>query len=87
METLVKHQKISKYYDHGCLQNVLSHFLSLLTVPIVTNSHILAGIYFVFLKERLRPNSKVLQYQIFDLKEKIEKVVIIQGKFQHFFAT
>ena len=77
METLVKHQKISKYYDHGCLQNVLSHLMSLLTVPIVTNSHNLGGIYFIFQKEHPRPNSKVLQYQIFDLEEKIEKVVIM----------
>ena len=28
------------------------------------NSHILAGIYFTFLRERLRPNLKVFQYQI-----------------------
>ena len=34
------------------------------TVLIVKNSHSLAGIYFIYLKERSRPNSKVLQYQI-----------------------
>ena len=60
---MVNHQKMS-YYDHGCLKNFLLHFMLLLTVRIVKNSHILAGIYFLFLKERLRPNSKVLQYQI-----------------------
>ena len=31
-ENLVKHHKISKYYDHDCLQNVLLVFMSLLTV-------------------------------------------------------
>ena len=37
--------------------------INLLTVPLVKNSYILAGIYFIFLKQRLRPNLKVLQYQ------------------------
>ena len=58
---LVKHQKFLKYYDHCCLQNFILNFMSSLTVPIVKNSHILAGIYFIFLKERPRPNSKALQ--------------------------
>ena len=35
----------------------------LLTSPIVKNSHILARIYFIFLKERPRPNLKGFQYQ------------------------
>ena len=43
--------------------------MSLLTVPTVRNSHILAGIYFVFLKPHPRPKSKVLQYQIWTLKK------------------
>ena len=38
--------------------------MSLLTDSIVKNSHILAGSYFLFLKERPRPKLKVLQYQI-----------------------
>ena len=29
-----------------------------------SHSYILAGTYFIFLKERPKPNSKVLQYQI-----------------------
>ena len=33
-------------------------FMSFLTVLTVKNSHILTGIFFIFLKERLRPNSK-----------------------------
>ena len=46
--------------------------MSLLTDLIVKNSHILAGIYFVFLKKLLRPNLKI---QNLDLSEKIGKVV------------
>ena len=56
--------KTSEYYDHGCLQNFLLHFMSLLTVPILKNSHILTGIYIILLKEHTRPNRKVLQNQI-----------------------
>ena len=51
-ENLVKHQNVSKYYDYDCLQNFLLLFMSLLRPPIVNNSHILAGIYFIFLKKR-----------------------------------
>ena len=40
------------------------NFMLLLTVPNVKDSHILAGFYFIFLKQRPRPNFKVLQYQI-----------------------
>ena len=42
------------------LQNFLLLFMSLLTVLIVKNSHILAGIYFIFLRKGPRPN---FQYQ------------------------
>ena len=47
----------------------------LLTALTVKNSHILAGIYFIFLKKCPRPNLKGIQYQNFDLSEKIGKVV------------
>ena len=45
----VKYQKASKYV-HDCLQNFLLRFMFLLTAPIVKNGHVLAGIYFIFLK-------------------------------------
>ena len=61
-DNLVKHQKFSKYFDDDCLQNFL-FFLSLLTAPIVKNSYILDGIYFVFLKRRPRPNWKSFKIQ------------------------
>ena len=34
-EDLVKHQKVSKYYENDCLQNFLLLFMSLLTASIV----------------------------------------------------
>ena len=42
--------------------------MSLLTALIVKNSHILAGIYFIFLKKRPRPNLKGFQYQTWTSK-------------------
>ena len=36
----------------------------LLTTPIVKNSNILTGIYFIFLKNRPRPNLKIFRYRI-----------------------
>ena len=52
-ENLVKHQKVSKYYDYDCLQNLFFLFMSLLIVPIVKSSHNLAEIYFNFLKKKV----------------------------------
>ena len=49
-------------------------FMSLLTASIVINILTLPGI--TISKERPRPNLKVFQYQILDLSEKIQKVVI-----------
>ena len=49
-------QNVSKYYEHICLKNFLSLFMSLLAPFIVKKSHILAGIYFIFLKKCRRPN-------------------------------
>ena len=70
-ENLITHEKFPKYYDHDCLQFFFlggggggGGFMSLLTAPIVKNSDIFAGIYFIFLEERHWSNSKVLQYQI-----------------------
>ena len=39
-ENLVKHQKVSKYYETDCLQNFLFFCMFLLTTKIVKNSHI-----------------------------------------------
>ena len=58
------YQKLWKYYEHDCLQNFLLLFMFLLTALIVKNIHILAGIYFIFLKNRPRPNLKGFQYLI-----------------------
>ena len=42
---------------------ILFWFLSLLAAPIILNSYILAVVYFISLKQRLRPNLKVFQCQ------------------------
>ena len=34
-KNLVKHQKVSKYDENDCLQNVLSLFISLFTAPVI----------------------------------------------------
>ena len=39
-ENFLKHQKVSEYYESGCLKNFLLHFMSLLTTPIDKNSHL-----------------------------------------------
>ena len=48
----MKDQKVSKYYDHDCLQNFLLLLISLLTAGTVKNSQMLAGIYFIFLENQ-----------------------------------
>ena len=45
---LVKHQKVSKYYETGCLQNFLLLFIFLLTTEFVKNSHVWARIFFIY---------------------------------------
>ena len=56
--------KVLKYYGHDRLKNFLLHFVSLLTVLDVKNSHILFRIYTIFLKKRPTPNLKGFQYQV-----------------------
>ena len=46
------------------MQIFYSLFMFLSTHLIVKNSRILAGIYFIFLKERPRQNVKGFQYQV-----------------------
>ena len=74
-KSLLKHQKVSKYYDHDCLQNFFLLLMPLLLAPIIKNRHILAYMYFIFPGSCPRPNMKVFQDQI-DLSEEIRKVVI-----------
>ena len=52
-ENLVKHQRVSKYYENECLQNFLLLF-SFVRAAIVKNSHIWTGIYFFFRKNLLK---------------------------------
>ena len=59
-KNLLNHQTISQYDEHDCLQKFLLLFMSLLTAFIVQNSHILPGIYLIFLNSVLRPTWKAL---------------------------
>ena len=56
--------KFAHDYKHDCLQNFLLFFLFLLTALIIKTSGIVAGIYFISLTERPRPNLEGFQYQI-----------------------
>ena len=56
----------------------------LLTVPIVKNSHILAVIYLIFLKEPPKPNSKVLQYQVWTSVKRSKKQLSCKANFNTF---
>ena len=53
-ENLVKHRKVSKYYETDCLQNFILLSVLLLTTKFVKNSHIWARIFFIFLKNVLK---------------------------------
>ena len=57
-ENLVKHQKVSKYYENDCLPNFLLLFLFLLTAKFVKNYHIWAKLCVIFLKSALKQNWK-----------------------------
>ena len=53
-DNLLKHQKVLQYYFHDCLKKNLLLFMSLLTGPLVKNSHNEDGISFIFLKNVLK---------------------------------
>ena len=57
--------------------------MSLLTAPIVKNSHILTGIYLIFLKSVLES----FEIPNLDLSEKILEAVIKLDKFLQFFIS
>ena len=63
-ENFLNHQKVSKYYEHDCLQNFILLSMSLLTALIVKNSHVSTEIYFIFPEKLPRPNLKGFQYEI-----------------------
>ena len=39
-KNLLKHQKVSKYYENDCFQDFLQLLMSLLTAKFIENSHI-----------------------------------------------
>ena len=56
-KNLVKHWKVSKYYETDYLENFLLLFMFLLTSKFVRNSHIEVRIFFIFLKNILKQTS------------------------------
>ena len=76
-------KKVLKYYVHDCLWNFLL-FMFLLTAQIVTNSHILAGIYFTFLKKRPGANLKLFWYQIWTSVKRLVKYLSSNRTFSTF---
>ena len=59
--------------------------MSLLIALIAKNSHVLAGIYFIFLKKHLRPILKCFQYQISTSVKRSQKKLTSQANFSAFF--
>ena len=59
-EKLVKHQKVSKYYENDYLQNFLLHFMFLLTATFVKNSHIQAKTFLYLSEKRPKTDLKLL---------------------------
>ena len=76
--------KVPKYYEHDCLQNFILLFIPLLTAFVVKNSHILAGIYFIFLKNGPIPNLQGFQYQIWTLVKRSQKQLSSKTYFSTF---
>ena len=62
------------------MQSFALLFMSLLTAQIIKNSHILAGFYFIFLKNTLDQFWRLLISNA-DLNEKIGQVIIKKNKF------
>ena len=72
-----KHQKVSNYYDHGCLLNFLWLFRYLLTPQIVKNSHLLIAIDFFILKNTLDQTWKTFYYQIWKDTYEVRQVLAL----------
>ena len=51
---LVKHQKVSKYYEIDCLQNFILFFMLLLTTKFVKTSHTRDRTFFILMKDVLK---------------------------------
>ena len=61
--------------------------MSLLTALTVKNSHILTGIYFIFLKICSKPNLKVFRYQVWTSVKSSEKKLSCKNNFTTFFPN
>ena len=88
-KNLVKHPKISKYYENDCLQNFLLLFMFSLKGKFLKSSHILGRIYFtfpkIFLKQTWSSFNTNIQSQQKDPKSSY-KLRQILGLFCHLTA-
>ena len=57
---LVKHRKVSRYYETDCSQNFLSLFVFLWKIKILKNFHIQDRVLFICLKKSLKETSSYL---------------------------
>ena len=62
-QNLAKYQKVSKFYVHDCLQNLLLRFMFFLAA-LILKSLILAGILVYLSKNGPGPNLKAFRYQV-----------------------
>ena len=77
---LLNYQKVSKYYEHDCLEIFLLVFISLLTGLIVESSNTSTRIYFIFLKSILNQAWKASIPNL-NLNQKVGEVVMRKDKF------
>ena len=77
-ENLPIYQIVLKYYEHDCLENLFSFFLSLVTTSFVKKSQFLTGIYFISLRKHRILNLKGFQYQIWSSVKRSGKYLLSQ---------
>ena len=83
-ENLVKHQHSQNIMTIVVCKDFLCILCTYRQFQSLKSSHIFAGIDFTLLKERPRPNSKVLQYQICTSKKRSKRQLTSHKNFNTF---
>ena len=83
-ENLVKHWKVSNNYETDCQQNFLLLCMFLLTTTSVKKSHILARIFFIFLKTALNETWNAFSTKFGDQWKDRKSSYQIRQAFAHF---
>ena len=83
---LLKIQKVSKYLNDW-LQSFILLFMSLLAHPIFKNSHIKAGIQFIFLKNDRKQTWKSFNTKISTAVKRLEKELLIMANSRIYFIS